>query len=80
LRFKKIIIITIVYAKFSKHLGKPPSGFPATDSGVEIRILKRLFTEKEAAIALGFTMVTQPVYAIAERLEEEETSNENKSS
>ncbi len=37
-----------IYHKLAKHLNKTPGGFPATESGVEIRILKRLFTEQEA--------------------------------
>jgi hypothetical protein len=37
-----------VYLKLAKHLDNLPAGFPATDSGVELRILKRLFTPQEA--------------------------------
>lgn len=40
-----------VYRDLQKHLDSMPVGFPATESGVEIRILKRLFTPQEAAIA-----------------------------
>ena len=41
-----------VYRKLQKHLDSMPVGFPATASGVEIRILKQLFTPDEAKIAL----------------------------
>ena len=37
-----------VYQRLAQHLDKLPAGFPATESGVEFRILKRLFSEKEA--------------------------------
>ncbi len=34
-----------VYVQLARHLNRLPAGFPATASGVEIRILKRLFSE-----------------------------------
>ncbi len=56
-----------IYNKLAKHLSKTPGGFPATESGVEIRILKRLFTEKEAETALSLVMMPEPLSVIAER-------------
>ncbi len=49
-----------VYHRLAEHLDNLPASFPATDSGVELKILKRLFTpeEAEAALALGFAPVT----------------------
>jgi NAD-dependent dihydropyrimidine dehydrogenase PreA subunit len=41
-----------VYIKLQKHLDKQAVGFPATKSGVEIRILKELFTPEQAGLAL----------------------------
>ncbi|MFW9832057.1 MAG: indolepyruvate ferredoxin oxidoreductase subunit alpha [Candidatus Thorarchaeota archaeon] len=40
-----------VYRVLQRHLDSMPVGFPATDSGVEMRILKRLFSPEEAKIA-----------------------------
>lgn len=57
-----------VYQRLARHLDKLPAGFPPTDSGVELRILKRLFTSQEAETALGLTMTPEPVNAIAQRL------------
>jgi ferredoxin len=57
-----------VYQKLAKHLDQLPSGFPATESGVELRILKRLFTPEEAEIATGLVMMPEPVAAIAARM------------
>ena len=37
-----------VYTRLREHLDRLPAGFPATESGVELRILKRLFTPDEA--------------------------------
>jgi Na+-translocating ferredoxin:NAD+ oxidoreductase subunit B len=59
---------TDVFTRLAKHLDNLPAGFPATESGVELRILKRLFTKEEAAAALGLTMMPEPAAAIAERL------------
>jgi Pyruvate/2-oxoacid:ferredoxin oxidoreductase delta subunit len=39
-----------VYIKLQKHLDNQPVGFPATRSGVEIKILKHIFTPEEAEI------------------------------
>jgi len=41
-----------VYRKLQEHLNKMPVGFPATQSGVEIRILKHLFTPEDAEVAI----------------------------
>jgi Pyruvate/2-oxoacid:ferredoxin oxidoreductase delta subunit len=62
-----------VYENLAKHLDNLPAGFPATDSGVELRILKRLFTTREAEVAVGLSMMPEPASAIAERLGMEES-------
>src|SRR5208337_1903204 len=48
-------------------LNQFPLGFPQTPSGVEIKILKRLFTEEEAETALLLTPFPEEVSKIAER-------------
>lgn len=40
----------LVYRKLQKHLNNQAVGFPATRSGVELRILKRIFNPAEAEI------------------------------
>jgi len=60
--------MTDLYKKLALHLDKMPAGFPATDSGVEVKILERLFTQEEAAIVLGLNMWPEPVPVIAQRL------------
>lgn len=42
-----------LYRKLQKHFDTFPVGYPSTKSGVEIRILKRLFNPEEAKIALN---------------------------
>jgi electron transport complex protein RnfB len=55
------------YQALREHLDSLPAGFPATESGVEIRILKRLFTLKEAALAVHLRAKLEPARVIAER-------------
>ena len=62
-----------VYQKLAKHLDNLPGGFPETDSGVELRILKRLFTTQEAEIAMGLSMAAEPAAAIAPRMNLDES-------
>jgi Na+-translocating ferredoxin:NAD+ oxidoreductase subunit B len=57
-----------VYKSLARHLDRLPGGFPATDTGVELRILERLFTPEEAHIALGLELRPEPAEAIAIRL------------
>jgi len=57
-----------MYKKLAVHLDNLPGGFPATESGVEIRILKRLFTPTEAEAALSLSLMLEPPAAIAARL------------
>ena len=56
-----------VYKKLAKHLDNTPGGFPPTESGVELRILERLFTKEQAELALHLFMMPEPVESIAER-------------
>ncbi len=66
--------MTDIYKKLAKHLDNLPGGFPETESGVELRILKKLFTPREAEIAPGLVMMPEPVSAIANRLNMDENT------
>ncbi|MGD9331929.1 MAG: 4Fe-4S dicluster domain-containing protein [Desulfobacterales bacterium] len=55
------------YRKLQQHLNRMPVGYPRTISGVEIRILKRLFTPREAEIALLMDHRLETVDAIHQR-------------
>lgn len=57
-----------IYRELQKHMDTLPVGFPATESGVEIRILKRFFTPREAEVALGLGFIPQPLDAIYARV------------
>ena len=48
-----------VYRKLQQYLDTLPIDYPETESGVEIRILKHLFTPQEAEIALRLKVIPQ---------------------
>jgi ferredoxin len=56
-----------VYRKLAERLDALPNGFPATESGVELRVLAKLFTPEEAALAAAMRLTREPAEAIAER-------------
>jgi len=60
-----------VYRKLQEQLDQYSVGFPAVASGVEIRILEKLFTEEEAEIALHLSMVLETAESVAERTKRE---------
>ena len=55
------------YFSLREFLDMFPLGFPATGSGVEIKILEKLFTEEEARAAVLLTPFPEAATAIAER-------------
>jgi len=56
-----------IYRRLARHLDDLPGGFPPTESGVELRILERLFTPEEAELALHLQLIAEPARAIARR-------------
>ena len=58
-----------VYQQLARHLDRLPGGFPATQNGVELRILQRLFTPEEAAVAQGLVLKPETAEVIAARLD-----------
>ena len=57
----------LLYRRLQRHLDRMSVGFPAAPSGVEIRILKRLFTPEEAEIALELSAIPEPAAVIHRR-------------
>ena len=53
-----------VYIRLQKHLDRQPVGFPATRSGVEIKILKHIFTPEEAEIVSFLNYKPEPLKTI----------------
>ena len=60
-----------VYRELQKALDKLPIGYPETESGVEIRILKKIFSPEQAFVGskLGFEL--KPLYEIYKSIERE---------
>jgi len=55
------------FERLAEALDRLPNGFPRTDSGLEIRILEKLCSPREAALAGLLTGTPEPVEAIAAR-------------
>ncbi|MEW5908712.1 MAG: 4Fe-4S binding protein [Thermodesulfobacteriota bacterium] len=56
-----------VYFRLAEHLDNLPGGFPSTESGVEQRILRRLFTSEEAEMATFLTLIPETPRVVAKR-------------
>ena len=57
-----------IYIELQKHLDKQAVGFPATESGVEIRILKHLFSPEQASLILHLNYEPQSTSDIYNRV------------
>jgi Na+-translocating ferredoxin:NAD+ oxidoreductase subunit B len=57
-----------LYERLAAALDALPNGFPRTASGVELRLLQRIFSAAEAKLALALGSSMEPVRAIAPRL------------
>jgi electron transport complex protein RnfB len=62
-----------VYKRLREFFHNLPGGYPETESGVEIKILEKLFTPEEAEMAMSLTMLPEPASAIAARRGMEES-------
>ncbi|MHA2346896.1 MAG: ATP-binding protein [Candidatus Hodarchaeales archaeon] len=60
-----------IYRELQEHLDSLPVGFPATESGVELRLLKRLFNLEEARLALHMKWEFESATNIFKRVSEE---------
>jgi len=56
-----------VYHRLAKVLDTLPNGFPATKDGLEIRILKKIFTPEEADLFCDLRLTPETARQIAER-------------
>lgn len=61
--------MTDVYKRLAEKLDELPNGFPATESGVELKLLKKIFTPEEAEMTLKMRPMPETVEAVAERLD-----------
>jgi len=65
-----------IYRKLQQHIDKETVGFPATESGSELRILKHLFTPEQAKAVLYLTYKLESVEQIFKRVKDGELSIE----
>ncbi|MEJ2156579.1 MAG: 4Fe-4S binding protein [Desulfobacteraceae bacterium] len=56
-----------VYVQLQKHLDEQTFGYPATKSGVEMRLLKHFFSPREAMLATCLTYKFEPMERVFER-------------
>jgi Fe-S-cluster-containing hydrogenase component 2 len=56
-----------VYKKLAKRLDAMPNGFPETESGVELKLLAKIFTPEEAALASEMRLTPESAEQIAKR-------------
>jgi ferredoxin len=62
-----------VYLRLREFMDELPAGYPATPTGVEIKILKKLFTPEQAELTMQLSKEPEEVQAIAARLGMDET-------
>lgn len=55
------------FQKLALELDKIPNGYPKTESGVELKLLEKLFTAKEAALAASLSLIPESVNEIAQK-------------
>jgi Fe-S-cluster-containing hydrogenase component 2 len=56
-----------LYRALQRHLDRMPVPYPATESGVELSILRRLFSPEDARLALLLSMIPEPLATIRRR-------------
>jgi Pyruvate/2-oxoacid:ferredoxin oxidoreductase delta subunit len=57
----------MIYEKLREHLDSLPTGYPKTQSGVELKILQKLFTKEEAEMACQLKLFPETAEQVAER-------------
>jgi len=58
-----------VYRRLAERLDQIPNGFPSTESGIELRLLARIFTPQEAALGAELRLRYEAAETIAPRLD-----------
>ena len=56
-----------IYRKLQKQIDQYSLGFPAAESGIDLKILKKLYTEEEASIFLDISMQLETPDSLSER-------------
>lgn len=61
------------YESLAKRLDEMPHGFPATEDGIELKLLAYLFSEEEAALAAKLRIVLETSDEVSQRIGSETT-------
>lgn len=56
-----------IYERLAKFVDDLPAGYPSTESGVELRILRKLFTPEEARLFMHLSLIPEAPRVIAYR-------------
>ncbi|MEA3439641.1 MAG: 4Fe-4S binding protein [Chloroflexota bacterium] len=67
------------YQELAQRLDQLPNGFPATEDGAELRLLEKLYTPDEAALAAQLKLKLETPAEIAERLQGSELDTDARS-
>jgi len=59
---------SMLYEKLRDQLDQYSNGFPRTESGIELKILKKLFTEKDADLYLDLSLMLETPESVALRI------------
>lgn len=57
-----------IYRKLQQHLDTLPIGYPPTESGTDLKILKFIFTPEEALIGINLRLIPEPLKTIYRRV------------
>jgi electron transport complex protein RnfB len=57
----------LAYEQLADALDRLPNGFPRTEAGIEVKILKKICSPEEAALAAQLSGTSEPIEAIAQR-------------
>ncbi len=53
-----------VYGQLANELDRIPNGFPRTESGVELKLLAKLFTEEEARMGSSMSLDPKTIHEL----------------
>ena len=62
-----------IYRKLQEKLDEIPNGYPRTESGVELKLLAKLFSVEEAELAVSMSLKPMTITSIAEAQQSAET-------
>jgi Na+-translocating ferredoxin:NAD+ oxidoreductase subunit B len=65
---EKTSVTDEIYRQLARRLDQIPNGFPAAPDGADLRLLRKIFTPEEAALAAGMRLTPETPAAIGSRM------------